>query len=483
MNNTTTMKILTEIIINVLKRRGRPAARVMLPGLMLCAVMSPGAVSAQNTGHDRTVYGTTQRDILPDGMVVVSDPRSDTRISPVEMARIAARRGTEDSVALVVVNFRVNSTRLEENYMDNARTLEIMRRTFSDRRVLADMDFITITAAASPEGNTAANARLAEGRSLAIKNYIVSRYPFLDRGRIFTFSIGEDWEGLRMMVAEDPFVPYRDEVLDILDSGRGSDSKRSRLYALGGGRAYSYIAANMLPSLRGAATSMTIYYKEDPQPIVIRETQTDTVYIDRPYAVEVEKIVEQTVEVPVVSPREPYYWSVKTNVLYDAALLPDLSVEFTLDRRFSVEVGGQWSWWTSDISHKNCWRIQVIGIEPRMWLGDRATKTPLSGHFIGVYGMGGSYDVRFGGKTGYLSDRSWSAGLSYGYAMPLGRSWNLEFSLSVGYINGNYETYHIYNRPSNEFYRDSRATKHYFGPTKARISFVWLPGGKNPGNK
>ncbi len=480
-------------MINELKRPAHPVGRIFFLIGVLCAVLSPGIASAQGsirtslTEMERQAgYGELLRGSLPVGMTVVSDPSNETRISPAEMARIASGQwssngGGKDSVALVVLNFRVNSTLLEENYMDNARAIELIRRTFSDPRLVEDMDFITVTAAASPEGNTAANARLAEGRSIAIKNYIARRYPFVNRQRIFTFSIGEDWAGLRMMVAEDPWVPNRDQILDILDSGMSSDAKRSRLYTIGGGNAYRYIAANMLPSLRGAATCMMIYYKEEPEPVVIYEMQTDTVYVDRPY--EVERTVETRIEVPVELPRKPYYWSIKTNALYDLALLPDLAVEFTLDKRFSVEVGGQWSWWTSDVSHKNCWRIQVIGIEPRVWLGDRSTKTPLSGHFIGLYGMGGTYDVRFGGKTGYLSDKSFSTGISYGFATRLGRSWNLELGLSVGYMGGKYETYHIYNRPNDEFYRDSRATRHYFGPTKARVSFVFLPGGKNPTKK
>ncbi len=43
------------------------------------------------------------------------------------------------------------------------------------------------------------------------------KYPFMNRERIFTFSIGEDWSGLHKMVREDYYVPNRAEVLSILD--------------------------------------------------------------------------------------------------------------------------------------------------------------------------------------------------------------------------------------------------------------------------
>jgi hypothetical protein len=93
--------------------------------------------------------------------------------------------------------------------------------------------------------------------------------------------------------------------------------------------------------------------------------------------------------------------------------------------------------------------------------------------------MAGTYDVRFGGKTGHLSNMSYSAGLSYGYSARIGRSFNLEFGLSLGYMGGQYETYTIYGETEGKFYRDGTFDGRYFGPTKAKISLVWLPGGKN----
>lgn len=430
------------------------------------------------------VYSTMARNRLPDGMKVVRDPWSTKQISGTEIARItsgywrANKEGT-DSISLVTLNFRVNSTILEADYMDNAKALEMIFRTFSNKQLLTDMDFITVTAAASPEGNTAANEVLASKRAMAIKSYIMWKYPFMNRERIFTFSIGEDWTGLRKMVKDDRNVPYRSEVLRVLDSGYDSDAMRAQLKLVGSGSAYRYISQYMLPRLRGAAACM-IYYKEDPKTVVIREMQTDTIYIDR--EVKVDSIIRVPVEVqvPVGVQNAPYYWAVKTNLLYDAALLPDLHLEFSIGRRFSLEFGSQWAWWTSNISHDYAWRIQTVGLEGRYWLGNREKKTPLSGHFLGVYGMAGTYDVRFGAKTGDLSDLSYSAGISYGYSMRLNRSLNLEFGLSVGYMGGKYETYHIYDEPENIFYRDGYFNRNYFGPTKARISLIWLPNGKNP---
>jgi hypothetical protein len=431
------------------------------------------------------------------------------RISPEDIARIIAQNSrrpvgasaptpssdsSADSIGLSVLYFRVNSTRLEPNYMDNAQNMEMIRRLASDADLLAAMDFITITAAASPEGYTEANERLAEGRALAAKEWLVSEFPALDRERIFTFSIGNDWAGLRRMVEEDADVPHRTEVLATLDSALGEEAKRAALKRIGAGEAYAYLAEHLLPELRGATACM-IYYKPAPapaapkqqpasEPIVVTEYLTDTVYIDRP--VRIDNMVQEASAVSGASwvsavpvAREPYYWAVKSNLLYDLALLPDLRAEFMLGEQYSLEFGGQWAWWTSNKSHDYAERIQAFGLEWRYWLGNRERRTPLSGHYLGLYGMAGTYDVRWGAGTGYLSNMSYSAGVSYGYSMRLGRSLNLELGLSVGYVGGKYQTYHIYDSMQDIFYRDATFSRHYWGPTGARVSLVWLLGGKN----
>lgn len=386
--------------------------------------------------------------------------------------------GGKDSLNIAMLNFRINSALLERDYMDNARTLELIHRTFTDKRLLSAMDFITITAAASPDGNVSMNEKLASDRALAVKSYIMWKYPFMDRDRIFTFSVGEDWAGLRKMVEDDHATPFRLDVLSIIDSYPDVQTRWQMLRNLGEGAAYRYLSTYMMPYLRGAVVCM-IYYKEDPKPVIVTETETltqvDTVYIDR--------LVEKTIEVPATgksAPQSnPYYFAIKTNLLYDLALLPDLAIEFSLGDRWSVEVDAQWSWWNTPTNHKNCWRIQTAGLEVRKWLGNKE-RTPLTGHHLGIYGMAGTYDVRFNNKTGYLSNMSYSAGLSYGYAMPIARRLNLEFGIAAGYLGGKYKTYGEYDEYYGVFPKKEDKKMHYFGLTKARISLVWLIGsGKN----
>jgi hypothetical protein len=89
-----------------------------------------------------------------------------------------------------------------------------------------------------------------------------------------------------------------------------------------------------------------------------------------------------------------------------------------------------------------------------------------------VYAESGKWDFELGRKICHQGEH-WSAGLSYGFSMPVSKRLNLEFSLSVGYASIAYRKF----APSNDYeilWRDP--VKHgrwnYFGPTKAQISLV-----------
>lgn len=438
--------------------------------LSLVAFWAVCGVSTLNAQHNAV--------ILPSRMQLVRDPWGKNQPVPEAVSLVhsgywrSGERGN-DSLGIAMLNFRVNSALLERDYMDNARVLELIHRTFADKRLLSSMDFITITAAASPEGNVSVNEKLASDRALAVRTYIMWKYPFMDRDRIFTFSIGEDWAGLRKMIENDHATPFRQDVLLIIDSYPSAPTRWRMIKELGGGTAYSYLSKYMMPYLRGAVACM-IYYKEDSKPITVTETltQVDTVYIDR--------LVEKTIEIPVIeqsaSQSKPYQFAVKTNLLYDIALLPNLALEFPLGNRWSVEVEGQWSWWNTKTTHNNCWRIQTAGLELRKWLGSKSLAS-LNGHYLGLYGMAGTYDVKFRNKNGYLSDMSYSAGLSYGYAFPIARRFNLEFGLAAGYFGGKYKVYDQYDVVNEMFPLKERRNMHYFGLTKAKVSLVWIIGG------
>ena len=179
--------------------------------------------------------------------------------------------------------------------------------------------------------------------------------------------------------------------------------------------------------------------------------------------------------------KKPLYFVLKNNLLYDAVLLPNLTAELYLGNKWSLAVEGAWSWWLFSKPKENEWfhRIQAAGLELRNWV---CSPYPLYGHAIGVYGMIGNYDVRAFTKDentkGWLSYRSWSAGITYAYSIPLSRHVNLELGIAFGYVGGLYYTYD-YCTVDEWWAQQAVSNRNYFGPTRAGVSLAWLIGKGN----
>lgn len=84
-----------------------------------------------------------------------------------------------------------------------------------------------------------------------------------------------------------------------------------------------------------------------------------------------------------------------------------------------------------------------------------------------------TYDFEWEGK-GYLGDRwSYAGGVEYGYSLPVARRLNIDFTLGVGYLGGEYKKY--VPRDGHYVWKATK-DRHWFGPTKAEVSLVWLLG-------
>ena len=96
--------------------------------------------------------------------------------------------------------------------------------------------------------------------------------------------------------------------------------------------------------------------------------------------------------------------AVTTNLLHDAALTPDLGLEVSIARRWSVAAEGVWAWWSNARRHRY-WRIAGGRLEFRWHPGDAPMKRALTGHHIGIYGSAHTFDFEFGGQ-GWQSPRA-----------------------------------------------------------------------------
>ena len=157
-----------------------------------------------------------------------------------------------------------------------------------------------------------------------------------------------------------------------------------------------------------------------------------------------------------------------TNLLYDAALVPNVGVEYAFAPRWSAKAHGLYAWWSDDSRHRY-WRVAGGSVELRRWLGSKVNAFLLRGHHVGVYAGAYKYDFELG-DTGNMADFNYSAGLSYGYSMPIGRKLSLDMGLSFGYIGGEYTKYE-YN--DNYYIRLADMRRNYVGVTRAEVSLVW----------
>jgi len=190
-----------------------------------------------------------------------------------------------------------------------------------------------------------------------------------------------------------------------------------------------------------------------------------------PVVTKAPKVKNKKVKTPKVkTPHDPADFYLRTNLLYDAALLPNVGVEFPLSPKYSLAVNAGGNWIKNDHKHWY-WRMLTADVEGRYWLGDRKYDRKLrhQGHHVGVYGAVYRYDIEFG-KKGQMGDFAYGGGLSYGYSLPIGKRLNLDLSLGVGYIGGKYKEY----EPIDTHYVwIATKQRHYVGPTKAEVALVW----------
>ena len=392
------------------------------------------------------------------------------------LALMAQQLDTPRGDSSVVMRFRifypVNKTSLYEDYMDNAEQLLRIRKYLEKS---PKIDSITIYSYASPEGSFLLNKYLASERGKTAKQYLLNYIPaercFPD-SLIIVDPTAENWEGLRDKVFYQYHHADKEEILSILDRKDITDEYRKMLLKrLNNGNSWLYILKEIMPQLR-YATWIAVWQRIEDEKIVEfeQELKKEMPVIERP-----------VLEPVIVMEDTKTILALKTNLLYDAVSWLNFSVEVPIKDRYSVLYYHQFPWWTwGQGNNEYCVRFLSIGAEARWWFKPmprertekRIKRDRLMGHFFGVYVESGKWDFERKRDICYQGEH-WSAGLSYGYAMPIGKRLNLELSASVGYASIPHRGYEpkpdyseLYHLPE----KDGRW--HYIGPTKLQVSLV-----------
>ena len=106
------------------------------------------------------------------------------------------------------------------------------------------------------------------------------------------------------------------------------------------------------------------------------------------------------------------------------------------------------------------------------------TSTPLTGHHFGFYLSGLTYDVEWGGKGYQASKFGFGGGVEYGYSCRVSRNMKLDFTLGLGFQDGEYKEYEPSRDHYNHYVWLATKKRHWWGPTKLEVSLAWFLGGK-----
>ncbi len=184
-----------------------------------------------------------------------------------------------------------------------------------------------------------------------------------------------------------------------------------------------------------------------------------------------EPIEEKQSEPTVESSASPklYHFAVRTNVLYDAFLLPTLGIEWRINNNIGIRLDGSCSWWGGDWGEMQ--KIWLLSPEVRWYLLRNKR------FYVGVSGNYGEYNVYgrlignlLSNDTGYKG-HLWSAGLTVGYRLPLWRCFSADFNLGLGYTRFHYDSF---TAPYGaRIYKQHDRKKNFWGPTQTGISLIW----------
>jgi len=406
-----------------------------------------------------------------------------------------------DSLSLKVY-FRQDVSELELDYRNNGLFLDKFTAEVSE--IMEDpgcrIQDIYIRSSASPEGKFDHNKDLSFKRGKQLKDFLQKQLLIPD-DKFVVDAVGEDWAALRRLVERNN-VPDKEKILKILDkyadyiNGNPTSvigGPKKELMDLNGGKTWFWLLDNIYPDLRSAGNSIICRYtrlcQEEPREVghiidtivVIHEYEGPAdstraiaagAYPYPNYQIP-EGYAPKMVKAKKVRTGPKYRFAIETNLLFDAALSPNVALEFPIGKRISLLASHHFPWYTWG-DNRFAYQIMNSTGEVRFWLGDRTKRSVLTGGYLGLYGGYGKADLELESK-GYQVPYTWHAGLTGGWSFPLGRSdnWRLDLGLTVGYLPYTFDYYERSEASGKLIYKSSGEGL-WIGPTNVKCSIVWM---------
>ena len=181
----------------------------------------------------------------------------------------------ENDKITAYIDFPARSTSIQPNYGRNNPELANLksRMNFLINSGFSKVRSIDLTGYASPDGNTRENEQLAGNRAIQFKNYLLREFNIRDNGLINITWVGEDWDGLRKILAESR-KDYANQVIAILDRTNDPDTRRKQIKALRNGAVFKDIETNYFKKLRRMELNVQYESRKAPN----NEVRVDWLY-------------------------------------------------------------------------------------------------------------------------------------------------------------------------------------------------------------
>ena len=385
--------------------------------------------------------------------------------------------------------FQIGKTSFDASYATNKKQLAHLDELMNSKNALVGLDSLVVLASSSIDGGYANNERIARERSQAMKRTFENRYPDMSDRFLHTQYIAEDWDGFRRAIIDDLNVPYRNEILKIIDSRREPDNKEWVIKTLDNRRPWAYLQKNIFPKQRYGA-SASFHYNIEREKMIEHLNDAAKAHADSLAAIaradslaaiahadslaaiaRADSLAALRLNAASVDSSR-HYLAIKTNLLSAAVLTPHLELEAILNDRWSIGAEYYFAQWDRHLGPAYHWELQSVGLEGRYWLSnDLLRRRNLRGWFVGLHANAGIYDFQLHADKG-LQGEFLVGGVVAGYSLGLAKKLNLEFSFGGGYAHAPYRRYVIMGP---DLVRDGN-DRRWGGPmlTKLEIALTWI---------
>lgn len=331
-----------------------------------------------------------------------------------------------------------------------------------------DITKVSFCGAASPEGSSALNRRLARERLSSVEE-IVRQQIDIPESIITRDDSYIPWDDLKSMVQNSDII-HKDEVLSILNEkssyveyrpGAKIDHRALKLQKLDGGKVWRIMLNTFFTEMRNAYAVFITYKKEPaPEPVVV-EPEPEPI---------VEPIEEPAPEPVIETPEE---WTrhlyIKTNAIGLAMAAANLAVEVDLTKHWSFTLPLYWSSWNY---FKSTLKFRTLTLQPevRYWFSDKNDGWFCGAHFgLGWFNYATNGDYRYQDHGGHSP--AIGGGIAAGYRMPISHNkrWKMEFTLGAGVYKTHYDKF--INETNGQIVSTEKKT--WFGIDQAAVSLAY----------